>query len=208
MNRYADLCDLLFKGTESETGTDMKRRARILDEFLAASARAGNRKAFAQLAERWQPKLLAHANRLLGDREAARDVVQEAWADIAKGLSRLDDVRAFPAWAYRIVTRRSADMIRKRQRSRRLNAAYAAENAVQPQSEAAVESGADAAPLQAAIARLSADQRAAVALFYIEDFSIAEIAAALNTPAGTIKSRLMHARRNLRAALEGGESHG
>lgn len=185
-----------------------KATGRIFDEYLAAAARAGDAKAFARLAERWQPKLIAHAYRLLNEREAARDAVQDAWADIAKGILRLDDVRVFPAWAYRIVTRRTADAIRKRQRERRLGAAYAAEQAAKAQSAPPAETGADKAPLQTAIAALPADQRAAIALFYIEDFSVAEIAAALNVPAGTVKTRLMHARRKLREALEGGKAHG
>ncbi|WP_375202185.1 RNA polymerase sigma factor [Hyphococcus sp.] len=180
-----------------------RRKARIFDEYLAASARAGDRAAFARLAERWQPKLLAHAYRLLGDGEAARDAVQEAWADIVRGLSRLDDARAFPAWAYRIVTRRAADIIRKRQRDRKLSAAYSSETKSALQYEAPVEAIADAGPLRAAMVTLPAEQRAAIALFYTEDFSVAEIAAALNVPAGTVKTRLMHARRKLRAALEG-----
>ncbi len=180
-----------------------RRKARIFDEYLAASARAGDRAAFARLAERWQPKLLAHAYRLLGDGEAARDAVQEAWADIVRGLSRLDDARAFPAWAYRIVTRRAADTIRKRQRDRKLSAAYSSETKSAPQYEAPVEAIADTGPLRAAMVTLPAEQRAAIALFYTEDFSVAEIASALNVPAGTVKTRLMHARRKLRAALEG-----
>ena len=49
-------------------------------------------------------------------------------------------------------------------------------------------------------------QRAALALFYFEDLSVGEIAIALDVPAGTIKTRLMHARRALRAVLEG-EDH-
>ena len=185
-----------------------RQKARIFDEYLAASARAGDRAAFARLVEHWQPKLLAHAYRLLGDHDGARDAVQEAWADVAKGLSRLEDARVFPAWIYRIVTRRSADVIRKRQRERKLNSAYASEMKSSPQFEAPVTGGSDKGPLQTAMRTLSSDQRAAVALFYIEDFSVAEIAAALNVPAGTVKTRLMHARRKLRAVLEGGESHG
>jgi RNA polymerase sigma-70 factor (ECF subfamily) len=185
-----------------------RQAARIFDEYLAASARAGDRAAFAQLAERWQPKLLAHAFRLTGEHEIARDVVQEAWMDIVRGLSRLDDARAFPAWAYRIVTCRTADMIRARQRGRRLDEAFAAEPRDENAAAAKVEAGADGEPLRAAMSDLPAEQRAAVALFYIEDFSVAEIAAALNIPAGTVKTRLMHARRKLRAALEGGPSDG
>jgi len=185
-----------------------RQAARIFDEYLAAAARAGDRKAFAALAERWQPKMLAHAFRLLGDREAARDVVQDAWADMARGLPRLDDTRAFPAWAYRIVTRRTADAIRKRQRDRKLGAAYAAERASDVQSADPIDTPGVSASLLEAMAALPREQRAAIALFYLEDFSVAEVAAALGVPAGTVKTRLMHARRKLREALEGGESHG
>jgi RNA polymerase sigma factor (sigma-70 family) len=52
---------------------------------------------------------------------------------------------------------------------------------------------------------LPPDQGSAVALFYLEEMSVAEVAVALNVPAGTVKTRLMHARRKLRAALEGDE---
>jgi RNA polymerase sigma-70 factor (ECF subfamily) len=48
---------------------------------------------------------------------------------------------------------------------------------------------------------LPAEQRAAIALFYLEDLSVAEIAAALGVPAGTVKTRLMAARDRLRSAL-------
>ena len=51
----------------------------------------------------------------------------------------------------------------------------------------------------------AAGARAAIALFYLEDMSVAEMAVALDVPAGTVKTRLMHARRKLRAALEGDE---
>ncbi|MEO7793840.1 MAG: RNA polymerase sigma factor [Thermoanaerobaculia bacterium] len=187
-----------------------RQTVRLFDEYLAAAARAGDREAFGRLAERWQPKLVAHAWRLMGDAEAARDVVQDAWTDIVRGLGRLDDAALFPAWAYRIVTRRAADAIRKRVRGRRLDAAHAAIAAVTPQVDdaaARIEAAADSGPLAKAIASLPPDQRAAVALFYLEEFSVAEIAAATGVPAGTVKTRLMHARTKLRAALKG-EDHG
>jgi RNA polymerase sigma-70 factor (ECF subfamily) len=184
-----------------------RETARLFDEYLAAAARAGDRGAFGRLAERWQPKLLAHAWRLMGEAEAARDVAQDAWVDIARGLARLDDASLFPAWAYRIVARRAADAIKKRARSRRLGAAFAAEVPHTEDTAGRMETAADAEPLEKAIAGLPPEQRAAVALFYIEDFSVAEIAVALSVPLGTVKTRLMHARAKLRAALQG-EDHG
>lgn len=178
-------------------------KARIFDEYLAAAARTGDQDAFDRLAERWQPRLLRHAYRLSGDGEAARDITQDAWADIVRGLPSLKDAGVFPAWAYRIVTRRAADSIRKAQRRRRTSDAFAAEPAADGHSVAVMENAANAPPLNAAIAALPPDQRSAIALFYQEEFSIAEIAAALDVPAGTVKTRLMHARRKLRATLEG-----
>jgi RNA polymerase sigma factor (sigma-70 family) len=174
--------------------------ARILDEYLVASAKAGDRKAFAMLAERWHGKLVAHAWRLTGDREAARDAAQAGWVEIVRGLPRLQDERAFPAWAYRIVSRRCARLVGESVRRRQLGE----ELAGQPEAvEANAGERLDAGRLRGAIAELPPDQRSAIALFYLEDMSVAEVAVALNIPAGTVKTRLMHARRKLRAALEG-----
>ena len=185
----------------------MRRNAeRVFDEYLAASARSGDRQNFERLAQRWRPKLLAHAYRLTGDMESAKDVAQEGWCDIAKGLKRLNDTAAFPAWAYRIVTRRAADAVRRNIRDRDGVAAFAAEPKSDAQQISGVEAKADAQPLNRALAALPPEQRAVIALHYREDFSVAEIAAALSVPAGTVKTRLMHARRKLREALEGGLS--
>ena len=176
--------------------------SRILDEYLLASARAGDRKAFDLFARRWQKRLLAHAWRLLGgDVESARDAVQEGWVEIAASLGRLRDDRAFPAWAYRIVSRRCARQIDNAVRQRRLTAAYE----VEERDEASPDAGPDQDRLRRAIRSLPKDQRAAIALFHFEDMSVAEVAVALDVPAGTVKTRLMHARRKLRAALEGDE---
>lgn len=174
-----------------------------LDGYLVASAKTGNRNDLGLLFRRWNGRLLAHAWRLLGDREAARDAVQETWAEIVRGLDRLVEPDAFPIWAYRIVSRRCARHIRAKQKDRRLIATVAAEAcpvAVQPNDEAP-----DLVRIHAALSRLPPDQRAALALFYLEEMSVAEVAVALDVPAGTVKTRLMHARRKLRAALEGEE---
>ncbi|HVY90926.1 MAG TPA: sigma-70 family RNA polymerase sigma factor [Hyphomonadaceae bacterium] len=174
---------------------------RLFHEYLAASARAGSRIALDQLAQQFQPRLLAHARRLTGSADAAQDVVQESWLEIVRGLPRLDDSAAFPAWAFRIVSRRCAKWIRRMQRQRQLDAQLAAE-ALDPPQQNEGEQTADAQRVRQAIAALPHDQRAAIALFYLEDMTVAEIAIALNTPAGTVKTRLMHARDKIRRSLD------
>ena len=174
--------------------------ARILDEYLVVSAQAGDREAFDLLARRWQKKLVAHAWRVTGDVDAARDAAQLGWIEIVRGMSGLQDARAFPAWAYRIVSRVCARQVRDLVRQRRLSTDVAAQPEVEPEEEGSRH---DASLLRTAIRALPAEQRTAIALFHFEELSIAEVAVALNVPAGTIKTRLMHARRKLRAALEG-----
>lgn len=178
-------------------------KERVYDAYLAASARLGDRQALGRLAERWHPKLLGHAWRLTGDTDLAADVTQEAWTDIIKGVAQLNDTDAFAAWAFRIVTRRCARAIRKRQHQRAGQAALAREPEPDAGNASDNEDRAELAILKSAMAELPPDQRAALGLFYLEDLRIAEIAVALNTAPGTIKTRLMHARHKLRAKLQG-----
>ncbi|MBY0423524.1 MAG: sigma-70 family RNA polymerase sigma factor, partial [Parvularculaceae bacterium] len=183
------------------TASAMLSQDRILDQYLVAAARAGDRTAFEALARRWEKPLVGHAWRLVGDAELARDVAQSAWLDIAAALPRLDDCAAFPAFAFRITTRRAADAIRRARRRRGGEAAFAVEPRAEYSSADSVEAAPDATAVAAAMNRLPRDQRAAIALFYLEDLSVAEIAAALDVPAGTVKTRLMAAREKLRSAL-------
>lgn len=184
------------------TYATMNPQDRLIEACLVADARCGDRRALALLAARWQRRLLAHAVRLLGDGEAARDAVQAGWIDIVRGLPQLDDAHAFPAWAYRIVTRRCAGSIRYNQRSRALASALAAEPILPPDDAPAGDNDG----LHAAIRSLPPDQRAAIALHHFDQLSVVEVAVALAVPVGTVKTRLFHARRKLRSILEGDDT--
>ena len=183
----------------------MTRDERTVDALLVGAARAGSRDAFERLARRWDRRLGAHAFRLLGEREAAREATQSAWLEIARGLSALREPEAFPAWAYRIVSRRAAQLIRGRQSDRALAQGLAHEVLVESQVDVPNE-GIASGSLSAAIQALPPAQRAAIALHHFEGLSVAETAVALDVPVGTVKTRLMHARLKLRAALQG-EDH-
>ena len=178
---------------------------RLVDEYLALAAGAGDRRAFEALARRWHGRLVAHAWRLTGDPELARDAAQAGWIEIVRGLGRLRDARAFPAWAYRIVSRRCARQIAGAARRRALAEAFAPDAALAAAPEPEGGARGDPDRLRLAIRALPAEQRSAVALYHFEEMSVAEVAVALDVPAGTVKTRLMHARRKLRAALEGEE---
>jgi RNA polymerase sigma-70 factor (ECF subfamily) len=179
---------------------------RIYDEFLVSAAITGDRPALQRLIARWQPRLWRHAWRVLRDAERAKDMVQEAWIEILKGLARLDDVVAFPAWAYRIVTRRCQRAFVVAGCSLLVPEDSESEQILEAPEHASGEFAAELSIVLEAIGRLPASQRAAMALFYLEELSVAEIAIATDVPPGTVKTRLMHARRRVRAILEGEDS--
>ena len=176
---------------------------RIFDEYLVTAAQAGDRDALARLVARWQPRLLRHAWRVIGDAERARDMAQEAWVEILRSLAGLDDPAAFPAWAYRIVTRRCQRLFHRSTREPFEPEEAGDGVAIQTPDHHSAEFAFELSQVIEAIAALPAAQRSALALFYTEDLSVAEIAIALDIPPGTVKTRLMHARRKVRALLEG-----
>lgn len=172
-----------------------------LDHYLVSAARLGDEQALGRLVDRWQPKLLRHASRLLGEVEPAREATQEAWLEILRGLPRLREARAFPAWAYRIISRRCAAGIRQRQSQRQRTGTENFEAV--PSNTESPEQSASADELHALLAGLPAHHRATLALFYLEGLTVAEIAAALEIAPGTVKTRLMHARNRMRILLQG-----
>ena len=176
---------------------------RALDEYLVSLSQAGSIEALDGLARRWTPRLLRYTARVLGVSgdavETARDVVQETWVGVIRGLRGLRDPAQFPAWIYGIATRKCADAIRAQTRRRRLDADVAAANTVGPVATLTLSE--QQIDLANGIRGLPPIHRAAVHLFYREDLSVEEIASVLGIPAGTVKSRLHHAREALKRQL-------
>ena len=176
---------------------------RALDEYLVSLSQAGSVEALDGLARRWTPRLLRYAARVLAgaddSADAARDVVQETWVGVIRGVRGLRDPAQFPAWIYGIATRKCADAIRAHTRRRRLEANVPAGDAGEP--VAGLTSPERQIDLTTAIRELPPIHRAAVHLFYREDLTVEEIASVLGIPTGTVKSRLHHAREAIRRQL-------
>lgn len=175
----------------------MSEAPKLYDEMLVTLVWSGDRRAAEELARRWHPRLLRAARRMLGDGEAARGVTQESWIAILRGIARLSDPARFAPWAFAILRRKCADAIRSKQARR--GAAMDDEHIPAP----ATSDASDEIAIRQAFATLPPDQRLAAHLFFVEGFSLAEIAQVQDIPEGTAKSRLFHARRKLKAALSG-----
>jgi RNA polymerase sigma factor (sigma-70 family) len=168
----------------------------ILDEYLVVRCQLGDAKAFGHLVDRWQPRLLRHARCFTRDAEAARDVAQESWLAIVKGLRTLHDPANFRSWAFRIVANKARDWVRREGARRRITRrAEAAPHDRVTQSDVVDR-------VRAGLRELEPDQRCVLGWFYLEEMTVAEIAEALGIPEGTVKSRLHYAKNALRARLK------
>ncbi len=176
----------------------------ILDELLVLNAQDGDSDALQQLVTRWNARLLRHAWHLTHDRDTAADSVQEAWVDIVRSIKRLADPTAFRAWAFRIVSNKATDALRRSTRQARLleQAGSVSQNDAPDHESSRHEPIDRQALLRNSIRKLPADRRAILSMKYLDQMSINEIANAFGIPPGTVKSRLHHAREQLKQILE------
>jgi len=188
----------------------MNRDARqVLTEWLVLEVQSGSERAFTDLHNLWRTDLHRLALVRVERPDAADEVLTDVWLAIARGISKLDDPACFPRWAFRIVQRRSADWVRRRQleRSHEELAASEAEQLAPAPAPAVGEATDDVAAMRAAIRRLKPEQRELLHLFYELGRSVAEIADVLELAQGTVKSRLSALRETLKRQLERQKQH-
>jgi RNA polymerase sigma-70 factor (ECF subfamily) len=166
---------------------------------LVERARDGDHEAFARILAERADRLHAIAYLMMRHRHGAEDAVQEASLKAWRDLPRLRDVDRFDAWLRRLVVHACIDLLR-RQRRRPVEAAF--EPMTEPSTPDASTAIADHDALARAFSRLSPEHRAVVVLSQYDGLSTSEVASVLGIPSGTVKSRLHHALRALRAALD------
>ena len=167
----------------------------VFDELLVMRVQSGDRQASERLYVRWNTRLLRAARRFTGSDDAAQDLAQECWLAIWKGLGRLRDPAKFRSYAFAILHRRGADHVRGLVREREV----ATDNDNLADNHPPAQS--DSAAIAQAFAGLPPDQRLAAHLHFVEGLTLSEIAEVQSIPEGTAKSRLFHARRKLKSAL-------
>jgi RNA polymerase sigma-70 factor (ECF subfamily) len=171
-----------------------------MDVELVIEAQHGDRAAYTLLATEIADRLLAVARRILRDIDLAEDATQQALLAIWQDLPQLRDPARFEAWSYRLLVRACyAEGRRQRSWSPNLRALPA----VEPGSaDDDLTSVVDRDQLERGFRRLSIDHRAVVVLHHYLDLPLDRVAEILGIPPGTAHSRLHHAMRALRAALD------
>ncbi len=168
-----------------------------MDQELVTRAQQGDQDAFAALARAVGGRLQAVAERILREPDRAEDATQQALVDIWRDLPALRDPDRFEAWAHRVLVRACYAEARRARRAPSIRLL-----AIDPPTGDALGVVHDRDQIERGFRKLSLDQRAVVVLYHYLDLPVDEIATTLGIPEGTVRSRLHHALRGLRAALE------
>jgi len=173
-----------------------RTREQIEDETLTIRAMKGSAEALDQLLSRWQKRLWNYLFGQCRNEQVAWDLLQETCLSIASGIQKLKEPNSFPQWTFRLAHRRYVDWVRKDARASETKAQVAEQAKVD-----ATGSKDGLAQLRAAIEQLEPRDRAVITLTYVEGFSYEEIAASLELPVGTVKSRIHQAKQRIREII-------
>jgi RNA polymerase sigma-70 factor, ECF subfamily len=185
-------------GTESgaieQAGWRVPPPAR-LERKLVREAQRGSEQALADLYTAHWRRAHRAAYLVVHDTAAAEDIAQDAFLAAVDALDRFDRRRPFAPWLHRIVVNRAIDWARREALRRQVD-----DPASQPDPEPGQEAVGE--ELMEALSQLPPEQRGAVVLRYLLDYTPGEIARMLDLPRGTVNSRLRRGLDRLRTLIE------
>ena len=172
------------------------------EQLPVLQARAGEPAAWDALFHRYQLPLYVYVFELVHDEQASLDLVQETFLAAVRHIGSLRDDGKFGSWLFGIAHQKCI------QRWRKQNREEVSLDEI-PESPDEAEGGPDEllirqeqeAEFMQVLNQLPLPQRAVLLLYFVENFSIEEIARITNTPPGTVKSRLFYAKRALRKLI-------
>lgn len=196
------------------------------DLALVRAVQRGEKDALAPLLERYQDRLFGVCMRMVGDRDMAADLTQDAMIKAIEGLSSFDERAKFSTWVIRVtmnvcLSKLRSERLRRHASLDQLAAGTAQKPSDRPSVPTALidrdreHAGAESVELEdlrrrvsAALLRVAPEQRAILVLRDSRGLDYEQIAEAIGVPVGTVKSRLFRARAALREAMEEDEPRG
>lgn len=172
--------------------------------------RKGDQNAFGEIVELYKDKVYQICFRMMGNRQEAEDLAQEAFVRAFVNIHSFNIQMKFSTWLFRIATNLCIDRLRKKKPDYHLDAEVAgtdglnmysqiASDVARPEDE--VESLELQETIQEEISKLPEKYRSVIVLKYIEELSLKEISEILDLPIGTVKTRIHRGREALRKQL-------
>ncbi|MEW6510257.1 MAG: sigma-70 family RNA polymerase sigma factor [Bacteroidota bacterium] len=180
------------------------------EQDVIARILAGGHRDYAILVNRYKDRAFTLAFRLVEDREAAEELVQDAFVRAYRSLDRFRGEASFGTWLYRIVYNLCMSRISREGKrvltveiSDELDASADSAGERNPTPLEQIEEEELQHRIGEEIARLPAQMRTAVLLFYVEGLSYSAMASVMQIPIGTVKTLLFRGRSRLRERIKG-----
>jgi len=171
------------------------------DEWIVLRCQAGEASGFEDLVRLMQQPLFYYTTKLTGNAETALDVLQDVFMKAFREIRWLRNPSSLRPWLYKIAHGVAVDRIRQnitRERSEEVHIAGLSEVGDVSFTDD------DAAAIHEALNELVPKHREVLVLYFLEEFSLAEISMVVGCSEGTIKSRLHYAKRAMKQILSGG----
>lgn len=182
----------------SARGTD----ANASDGQLLARIAKGDHEAVTALYQRLERPLFAFLVKILRDREAAADVLNDTMLDVWRQAGRFEGKSSVATWIYAIAHHKAVSWLRRR-REVELNDETQAEIADDaPLADSRLAAADVAQTIARLMDKLSVDHRVVLQLAYFQEFNVSQIAEILDCPENTVKTRMFYARQRLRTLLQ------
>lgn len=202
------MADIALKHAVHPQGVPVRERLRALDDAdVVAAFLTGEERAFQELVDRYQTRLLNFVYRTIGDREKAEDLVQEVFIRVYRHLHRFDRSKKFSTWVYTIASNLAKNELRNRSRNPLVLFQTIKKNWQDEERPLQFED-ANSRPddlyrkrhlrelVEESVARLPEHHREVFVLRELEGKSYEEIAEITACNLGTVKSRLNRARNS------------
>ena len=175
----------------------------MMDELRAiAQAKRGDADAFAFLVQTYETSVYRLALRMCGNAHDAEEVAQEAFVAAWRGLPSFRGESKFSSWLYQLTTNAAIDFLRREKRHRAVTPIEEEPEPATPDTpQQALEESEMRAALHQALQSLTPEHRQIFLLRQMRQLSYEEIGRLLGLEAGTVKSRLSRAKKQLRQIL-------
>jgi RNA polymerase sigma-70 factor (ECF subfamily) len=167
----------------------------LLNRYLG-----GDVGAFDELVRAHEDRVFGTCLRMMKDRDAALDAVQETFLTVFRKADRFKAEAAFSTWLYRVTMNTCYDLLRKAKR-RRTEPLPEAKDPIDPRGADGFESAELRPDIEDALLRVPVEFRSALVLVDLQGLSLDQASEILNVPVGTIKSRLFRGRKQLAKSL-------
>jgi len=176
----------------------MDRTWRTRDAWIALCCQSGEPSAFEDLVAVMERPLLYYAGKLAGNVEAGLDILQDVWVKAFRDIRRLKDPASLRPWLYRITHGIAVDSLRRNACREQAEEVHIEALQGSPEPSFTEE---DSAAIHRALNEIGLKHREVLVLHFLEDFSLAEIAAIVGCSEGTVKSRIHYAKLAMKEIL-------